>query len=215
MSKKPFVRSSLGNRHSAAPPEQNPAPALEPKEVSAPAPVESKPTKAAPAATAEAATATPGTTASPSTEAKKRYPPAAGHRRFGFYLHAGTYGEVKSAYVADRLRRGDEGPDTIAGWITEAIDRYNALQVTARHEVTEQMGPEQNRQGAAATRQFVIATRSIEEAGAQVLAEAQAGLPLRTRSRYLTDALRAAVERVRAEVGTLPPAPERVPNTFH
>lgn len=209
MSKKEFVRSSLSNRHPAAPAEE-----AAPETASDSGPGSS----AAP----QDQTPAPGTAASRprvapegSAKEKKRYPPAIGHRRFGFYLHAATYDDVKSAYVADRIRRGDEGPSTIAAWLTEAIDQYNALDIIKRRAATEALGVEQGRDGAAATRQFVIATNSIDEAGHQVLAEAQAGLAARTRSRYLTDAIRVAIERVRSEVGTLPPAPERVPNTFH
>ncbi|MDQ2852133.1 MAG: hypothetical protein M3Y49_15650 [Actinomycetota bacterium] len=207
MTKKEFVRSSLGNRHPAAPADTR---AVESARSSTSAP--DAPTAASSLETAgEAVPAAPRT----STKEKKRYPPPAGHRRFGFYLHAATYDDVKSAYVADRIRRGDEGPSTISAWLTEAIDTYNALSIENRHAITEELGNEQGRAGAAATRQFLIADYSIDEASRQVLAEAQAGLAARTRSRYLTDALRVGIERVRTQVGTLPPAPERVPNTFH
>lgn len=145
MSKQQFVRSSLSNRHPAAPETGAPQPPAE---------------KAAAADTAPAAAATAGeqvvsapVPAAARTSAgeqakkdKKRYPPPADHRRFGFYLHAATYDDVKSAYVADRIRRGDDGPATIAAWLTEAIDRYNALSMTDRSTVTKQLGPEQGRE---------------------------------------------------------------------
>lgn len=127
----------------------------------------------------------------------------------GIYIHRETFDNAKSAYLVDR--RGPAPQDSLARWIAAAIVNWSALTPDQRQHAADALPPE-IRQGAGSNRSFSIAATAVEIM-ADAMAADQDQYRVQARSQFITEAIRHAAEQARERNGgTLPPAPQRLPN---
>lgn len=202
MSTKPtFRKSSLGNKHPAAPaavqepPAENAAP-------SEPAASQQQPTEAQSSTQRKKKPATK----------QQRWEIPAGMVRLGIYMHAPLYNDAKSAFIASQDL--DAHPArTIAEWIAKVIEEHNERSSSERATIAEQLGAEKNRAGSANNRTFVVSEETVKSAQEAIAEDRRASHRVLSRSEYATEAIRWAIEQARkASGGQLPPAPARLPN---
>lgn len=127
----------------------------------------------------------------------------------GIYIHRETFDNAKSAYLVDR--RGPAPQNSLARWIAAAIVNWSALTPDQRQHAADALPPEL-RQGAGSNRSFSIAATAVEIMEDAMAAD-QDQYRVQARSQFITEAIRHAVEQARERNGgTLPPAPQRLPN---
>lgn len=123
----------------------------------------------------------------------------------GAYLYGLEFEEAKSAYLAHW--RAHRSLDTFPSWVAEMIDLHAARTPQERQELAltrEQQPPGKIRSFKlpSGTQAVVTAARQADEALDRFIPE----------TRWIAEALHAAVLEARRKWGILPPAPARLPN---
>lgn len=129
--------------------------------------------------------------------------------KMAIYLHRSTFDDAKSAYLVDLDLPDAEG--SIARWISAAIERWAELTPAERRHRAGEL-PEERREGSGLSRTFDIGDNAIEATKQAMLDDRAQARVYESRSQFVTDAIRVAIEQSRDRVGTLPPAPARLPN---
>ena len=127
-------------------------------------------------------------------------------QRASAYLTADQFEEVRRAYVTDLSVRGDDAPNSLGEWVTEAVMRHNALTPQSRRAAIERIEPDDDRRQ---PRSWPVPTHVLEDAQAAIDADRDADLGYRALTPYITEAVLIATQRTRrANGGTLLHAPD-------
>lgn len=128
--------------------------------------------------------------------------------RLGIYLTPVEFDDARASYLADWANGGDA--DTFARWIASALDRHAARTAKQRAARDRLRGRSDARTGS--TRSFSIPTITMQRMRAAITADQQAGR-WPSDSAWCAEAIALAVDEARkANGGTLPTPPARLPN---
>ncbi|MCK2028063.1 hypothetical protein KZC56_17335 [Microbacterium sp. SSW1-47] len=128
--------------------------------------------------------------------------------RLGIYLTPVEFDDARASYLADWANGGDA--DTFARWIAGALDRHAARTPKQRAARDRLRGRSDARTGS--TRSFSIPTSTMQRMRAAITADQQAGR-WPSDSAWCAEAIALAVDDARkANGGTLPTPPVRLPN---
>lgn len=128
--------------------------------------------------------------------------------RLGIYLTPVEFDDARASYLADWANGGDA--DTFARWIAGALDRHAARNPKQRAARDRLRGRSDARTGS--TRSFSIPTSTMQRMRAAITADQQAGR-WPSDSAWCAEAIALAVDDARkANGGTLPTPPVRLPN---
>lgn len=128
--------------------------------------------------------------------------------RLGIYLTPVEFDDARASYLADWANGGDA--DTFARWIAGALDRHAARTAKQRAARDRLRGRSDARTGS--TRSFSIPTSTMQRMRAAITADQQAGR-WPSDSAWCAEAIALAVDDARkANGGTLPTPPARLPN---
>lgn len=128
--------------------------------------------------------------------------------RLGIYLTPVEFDDARASYLADWANGGEA--DTFARWIAGALDRHAARTAKQRAARDRLRGRSDARTGS--TRSFSIPTSTMQRMRAAITADQQAGR-WPSDSAWCAEAIALAVDDARkANGGTLPTPPARLPN---
>lgn len=128
--------------------------------------------------------------------------------RIGIYLTPAEFDDARGAYLADWTNGGDA--DTFARWIAGALDAHAARTPKRRADDDRLRGRSDERTGS--TRSFSIPTATLHRMRAAITADQKAGR-WPSDSAWCAEAIAIAVDEARrANGGTLPTPPARLPN---
>lgn len=128
--------------------------------------------------------------------------------RLGIYLTPDEFNDARASYLADWANGGDA--DTFARWIAGALDQHAARTAKQRAARDRLRGRSDERTGS--TRSFSIPTSTMQRMRAAITADQQAGR-WPSDSAWCAEAIALAVDEARkANGGTLPTPPARLPN---
>lgn len=128
--------------------------------------------------------------------------------RLGIYLTPTEFNDARASYLADWANGGDA--DTFGRWIAGALDRHAARTPEQRAARDRLRGRADERTGA--TRSFSIPTSTMQRMRSAITADQQAGR-WPSDSAWSAEAIALAVDEARkANGGTLPTPPARLPN---
>lgn len=147
-------------------------------------------------------------TAASARKQKRAAAPADDIGRIGIYLTPMEFDDARGAYLADWTNGGDA--DTFARWIAGALDVHAARTPKRRADDDRLRGRSDARTGS--TRSFSIPTATLQRMRAAISADQQAGR-WPSDSAWCAEAIAIAVDEARrANGGTLPTPPSRLPN---
>lgn len=131
-------------------------------------------------------------------------------RNLGVYMSADMYTSLKAAYLADWTNGRGEA-DTLYKWVAAALDTHSS-RPPAQRAALASTGPYRAETLTGQTKAFKVPIHTWERMQEAIAADSATGRWL-SDSRWSSEALRAAVDAARkANGGTLPKPPERLPN---
>lgn len=128
--------------------------------------------------------------------------------RLGIYLTRTRFDDARSAYLADWTNGGED--DTFARWIASALDAHAARTARQRSDDNRITPHADHRTGE--TRSFKIPEATVSRVRAAIGDDQRAGR-YPSLSGWSGEAIDVAIDAARhRNGGTLPPAPDRLPN---